>query len=73
MVAAFNNDVEHAPKDKCVVFLDDGALQADMVFNGYVDDFEGLIAVLIHLRSLFRANGQDLELVALDEDGVARV
>lgn len=72
MTKVFNTDVELQPKDKCVVFLDDGARASGMVINGYADDFEGVIAVLVHLRAIFRANGQDLELIALDDDGVTR-
>jgi hypothetical protein len=43
----------------CVVFLQDGE-RGGLVMDGYDDDSEAVADVLLHLRAIFRANGQDL-------------
>lgn len=50
------------------VFHDIG--DGSLIFNGYDDDYAGMISLLVHLRCRFRANGQDVWLVPLDDDVV---
>jgi hypothetical protein len=51
--------------DKGAVFYDIG--DGELTFEGYDDDYAGMIALLVHLRDRFRAHGQDLELFPLDD------
>ena len=44
---------------RCVVFLQDGE-RGGLVINGYDDDSDAVVDVLMHLRAILRANGKDL-------------
>jgi hypothetical protein len=67
MTEAFDAHPEHEDGDKCIVFLDDQE-HGGIVLHGYDDHFEALIALIIHLRAIFRANGQELQLVGIPDD-----
>jgi hypothetical protein len=60
---------EYRESDRCQIFIEDDTT-AGIVLHGYDDQFDAVIALLIHLRGIFRANGQDLQLMALGDDGV---
>jgi hypothetical protein len=67
MTTTFEMHPEHQPRDKCIVFLDDGE-RGGLVLHGYDDDTEAMVNLLMHLRALFRANGKDLEIIAVPND-----
>ena len=69
MTKTFDLHLEQREDDKVIIFIEDG-VRAGIVLHGYNDDFDALIALLVHLRSIFRANGQDLQLMALGDEGV---
>ena len=67
MVKTFDAHRELRETDRCIVFIEDDT-QGGIVTNGYADDYDALIALLIHLRAIFRANGQDLQMIAIPDD-----
>jgi hypothetical protein len=67
MTKTFDLHREMREGDKCQIFIED-AVTGGIVLHGYDDEYEALVALLIHLRAIFRANGQDLELIAIPED-----
>jgi hypothetical protein len=54
-----------------VVLFIDSPDEPELLINGYGDDYVAWIALLVHLRSLFRSRGQDVQLVPLGEEEVA--
>jgi len=64
MTEAFVNHPEHQEGDKCVVFLD-GDGRGGLVILDYEDDHEAIVNVFMHLRAIFRANGQDMEVIGV--------
>ena len=54
-------------EEKCIVFLDDAA-GGGLTLHGYTDDTEAIVNLLGHLRAVFRANGKDLEIIAIPND-----
>lgn len=66
MTKTFDVHIEQRETDRCMVFIEDG-VRAGIVLHGYDDQYDAIIALLIHLRGIFRANGQDLLLIPLDE------
>lgn len=68
MTKAFDAHPEHRDGDKCIVFLDDGR-RGGLVLHGYGgDDWEAITDLFVHLRAMFRANGKDLQFVAVPDD-----
>jgi hypothetical protein len=66
MIDAFTAHPEYQEGDKCVVFLDnDQERMGGPVLNGYDDDHEAIVNVFMHLRAIFRANGQDMEIIGV--------
>jgi hypothetical protein len=56
--------------EKCIVFLTserDG--QAGLVLHGYDEDTEAIADLVLHLRAIFEANGQQLLVVPLSGEG----
>jgi len=66
MTKTFDAHLEQREGDRCIIFIEDADM-GGIVLHGYEDDFDALVALLIHLRAIFRANGQDLLMVGLDE------
>jgi hypothetical protein len=71
MTNTFDAHPEHQSDDKCIVFLD-GDNRGGLVLHGYDDDMEAMVNLFMHLRAVFRANGKDLEIIALGDEGVTR-
>jgi hypothetical protein len=67
MIDVFETHSEHQDIDKCIVFLDDGK-RGGLVLNGYKNDTEAMVDLLMHLRAIFRANGKDLEIIGIPND-----
>jgi len=67
MIKTFDAHIELRKADRVIVFVENEE-QGGIITNGYNDDYEAMVALLIHLRSLFRANGQDLQMVAIPGD-----
>jgi hypothetical protein len=72
MTKTFDLHPEHRSTDKCMVFLDDGDV-GGLVMHGYDNDFEAMTDLLMHLRAVFKANGKQLDIMFLDDDGTHRV
>lgn len=66
MIDALRAQPEVSDADRCVIFLTDGD-RGGAVLNGYDDDFVAMIDVFMHMRSVFRANGKDLQLHTLGQ------
>lgn len=61
MTEALDAHPEHG-EEKCIVFLQDkeaGGLQ----LHGYDDDTDAIVDLFLHLRALFRSNGQQLKIL----------
>jgi Asp/Glu/hydantoin racemase len=67
MTDTFNAHPEHAPSDRCMVFITDRQRNG-LVLEGYDDDTEAMVDLLMHLQAIFRANGKDLDIIAVPED-----
>ena len=67
MTVVFDNHPEHRDGDKCMVFLDDGE-RGGIVMDGYDNDHEAIVNLILHLRAMFKANGQNLEIIAIPND-----
>jgi hypothetical protein len=68
MTDALDAALEPGEAPKCIVFLNDddrGGLQ----LHGYDDDADAIVDLLVHLRAIFRANGQELQVHALPGRG----
>jgi hypothetical protein len=63
MLATFGSHAEKRPDDRAIVFLNDNATKGGIALSGYSDDTEAIADLLIHLRALFRARGQELHIV----------
>jgi hypothetical protein len=62
LCAAMTDALDAHPErgeEKCIVFLQDGKI-GGLQMHGYDDDKEAVADLFIHLRAIFRANGQDL-------------
>ena len=67
LCAAMTDALEAHPEhgsEKCAVFLRDDK-RMGLVLHGYDDDHEAIFDLLVHLRAIFRANGQDLHIVPM--------
>jgi len=63
MLAAFNGHGEKRAADRAIVFLKDDA-KGGIALAGYDDDdTDAIMDLLVHLRAMFRARGQDLHFV----------
>jgi len=62
MLAAFNTHAEKREVDRAIVFLVDDA-KGGIGIGGYADDADAIVDLVVHLRALFRARGQDLHFV----------
>ena len=67
MTETFDAHPEHDDDDRCIVFLDGGGL-GGLVLHGYDDDTEAMVDLFGHLQALFRANGKDLQFIAVPND-----
>ena len=72
MTKTFDMHPEHRPKDRCMVFLDDGKV-GGIVLHGYDDEKEAMADLLMHLQAMFKASGTRLDLMFMDEEGIDRV
>jgi hypothetical protein len=71
MIKTFEAHPEHHQDDKCIIFLD-SERRGGLVLSGYEDHAEAMVNLFMHMRAVFRANGQDLDIISLDDDGVTR-
>jgi hypothetical protein len=60
-----DGDEKHTPI-KSIVFIED-SLSAGIVTNGYEDTSEAMAALFTHMRAIFRAQGTNLEFVAIPD------
>lgn len=71
MSKAFDAHPEHLDDDRCIVFLSDG-VDGGIVIYGYEDQTEAMADLLVHIQALFRAQGKQLDLMFMNEDGIDR-
>ena len=64
MIATFNQHGEKREVDRAIVFLVDDA-KGGIGIAGYDDDKDALVDLIVHLRAIFRARGQDLHFVSV--------
>jgi hypothetical protein len=62
MLVAFNGHDEKRDADRAIVFLRDET-KGGIAIAGYADDKEAILDLVVHLRAMFRAHGQDLHFV----------
>ena len=72
MSEAFDADPEHREGDMCIIFVDDDKSGTICIY-GYEDTSHAMTHLLIHLQSIFAANGKKLDLMFMDEEGIDRV
>jgi hypothetical protein len=66
MIATFNQHGEKRDADRAIVFLADET-KGGIGIAGYDDDKDALVDLIVHLRAIFRARGQDLYFVPVGE------
>ena len=64
LIEDFLEDEELTDEDKLIVMIDD-ADHGGIAMHGWEDDKEALVALFMHLRAIFRVNGQDLQIHSL--------
>lgn len=62
MITTFNKNPEKRENDRAIVFLID-EIKGGIGIAGYDNDGDALIDLIIHLRAIFRARGQDIHFV----------
>ncbi len=62
MLATFNQHGEKHDNDRAIVFLVDER-KGGIGIAGYADDNDAVVDLIVHLRAIFRARGQDLHFV----------
>jgi len=62
LLATFNGHTEKHAIDRAIVFLVDEH-KGGIGIAGYDDDNDALLDLVVHLRAMFRARGQDLHFV----------
>ena len=62
MIATFNQHSAKSEADRAIVFLVD-EVKGGIGIAGYEDDKDALVDLIVHLRAIFRARGQDLHFV----------
>lgn len=67
MTNAMTSHPEAREGDRAIVMLDDGNM-GGIVLHGYDDDLDALTDLLVHLRAIFRAQGKDLDVIAIPDD-----
>lgn len=74
LCAAMTDALDAHPErgdEKCIVFLQDsgpgGSGRGGIALHGYDDDADAMVDLLVHLRSIFRANGKELHVVSVGE------
>lgn len=71
MTVTFDMHPETRPKDRCMVFIDDGEM-GGIVLHGYDDQVEAMTDLLLHLRAIFRSAGKEFDIMFMGEDGIDR-
>ena len=66
MIGAFNQHAEKRPTDRAIVFLVD-EVKGGIGLAGYKNDDDAVLDLLVHLRAIFRARGQDLHFVPIGD------
>jgi hypothetical protein len=66
MITAFKQHPEKRAPDRVIVFLKDET-KGGIALAGYDDDADAIMDMLVHLRAIFRARGQDLHFVPVGE------
>lgn len=63
MTEAMDAHPEHnSDTDKAIVFLDDGMMGGIQIHGAYKDDTEALVDLLMHIKAIFEARGQQFEM-----------
>ena len=62
MIATFNQHGEKRDTDRAIVFLVDET-KGGIGIAGYEDESEALVDLMVHLRAIFQAHGQELHFV----------
>lgn len=62
MLATFNAHPEKHETDRAIVFLVDER-KGGIGIGGYDDEDDALVDLIVHLKAIFRARGQDLHFV----------
>ena len=64
MIATFNAHAETREHDRAINFLVD-EVKGGIGIAGYDDDKDALVDLMVHLRAIFQARGQDLHFVPI--------
>lgn len=66
MIATFNQHPEKRTNDRAIVFLVD-EIKGGIGIAGYDDDADALVDLMVHLRAIFKARGQELHFVPVGD------
>lgn len=66
MISVLDHDFDASGNEKCIIFIEDEK-RSGIVLHGYEDDTEAMIDLLIHLKSIFKANGKEMLIMPLNE------
>lgn len=69
MTTTLEGHPEATGDERCLVLLYDGT-EGGIVMNGYEDDAEAIVDLLVHLRAMFKANGKELAVVPMPAMGM---
>ena len=64
MISTFNGHVEKQTADRAIVFLVD-EVKGGIGLAGYTDEDDALVDLIVHLRAIFSARGQELHFVPI--------
>jgi hypothetical protein len=60
---------ERLKGDRAIVFLDStDEKRGGINIHGYDDDIEAIVDLFMHMRAIMRANGKDLDFIAIPDD-----
>jgi hypothetical protein len=66
MTVAMEAHPEYREGDKCQIFIQDGE-KGGIVLSGYEDATDAMAELFFHMKAVFEANGQTLQIHALGE------
>jgi hypothetical protein len=64
MADVFNNHPELVDGDQCAVFITDGH-RSGIVLNGYDDQRDAMVDLIMHLQAVFESAGMKLDIVTI--------
>lgn len=68
MTDAMDAHPETQPKDKAIVFLDDGHV-GGIQTHGYENVTDAITDLFVHLQAMFKANGKTLSIIPIESMG----